>query len=274
MNVLAIGASRNIGYYSSLRLLAAECTVTFMLRSPSVFDSDEAIQSHIKSGKAHLSKGDALVQSDMKRAWDEASTHGNVDLLLFTVGATQASFNLFKGFVISPANLVTQALLNILCTMPTQDSPPKSIIISSAGFNHSSYAALPLLMKPLYAYLLKGPLKDKMGAERAIAHCTGWNWDTEHDGEPSDEIMGQGWTERKGLPAKGTLKNVLVIRPVMLTDGECKAEKKENTAGYRVKAGDIAGGWTVSRKDVAHFVANAALNRWDEFSDKCISIAY
>ncbi|KAF9060958.1 hypothetical protein BDP27DRAFT_1338893 [Rhodocollybia butyracea] len=273
MNVLAIGASRNIGYYSSLRLLEAGCTVTFMLRSPSVFDSDEAIQSHIKSGKAHLFKGDALVQSDVKHAWDEASAHGNIDLLLFTVGGTP-SFDLCKGFVISPANLVTQALLNTLCTMPTQDSPPKFIAISSTGLSHASHAALPLPMKPFYAYLLKVPHKDKMGAERAIAHCTGWNWDTEHDGEPSDEIMGQGWTERKSLPAKGTLKNVLIIRPALLTDGECKAEKKENTAGYRVKAGDIAGGWTVSRKDVAHFVANAALNRWDEFSDKCISIAY
>lgn len=57
-----------------------------MLRSPAVFDSDATIQSYVKSGKAHLLKGDALVENDVKHAWDEASTRGPVDLLLFSVG--------------------------------------------------------------------------------------------------------------------------------------------------------------------------------------------
>lgn len=270
MNVLAIGASRNIGYYASLRLLAAGCTVTFMLRKPSVFDSDETIQSHIKSGKAHLLKGDAMVQSEVKHAWDQASTHGNVDLLLFTVGGLPG-FSLTKGVYQSPANLVTESLLNALCTMPTQISPPKLIVLSSTGITHASHAALPLPFKPLYGLFLASPHKDKFGVERAIAHCAGWKWD---DGEPSDEIIGKGWLQREGLPTKGTLKDALLIKAALLTDGECKAEKGGGKPAYRVKEGQLSGAWTVSRKDVAHFVTDAVLNRWNEFSDKCVTIAY
>lgn len=57
-----------------------------MLRSPAIFDSDSTIQSYVESGKAHLLKGDALVEDDVKRAWDEALTHGPVDFLLSSVG--------------------------------------------------------------------------------------------------------------------------------------------------------------------------------------------
>ncbi|KAE9394886.1 hypothetical protein BT96DRAFT_998115 [Gymnopus androsaceus JB14] len=271
MNVLAIGASKNIGYYSVLRLLDAKCNVTFMLRSPSVFDSDEIIQSYVRSGQAHLIKGNALVESDMKRAWDEALTHGVVDLVFSSIGASlkDSSFSLRKGIIISPANLVTQAVLNILCTMPTQSPKPKIVTISSGGLTHSGHAALPLLLKPLYA-TMGIPHKDKLGAERAIAYCAGWKWDTETDG-PGDDFMGEGWMEREGLPAAGTLKGVLVIRPAFLTDGDCRADSKKDA--YKVQEEEI-GGWTVSRKDVAHFVADAVLNRWNEFSDKIVNIGY
>lgn len=60
--------------------------MTFLLRSPSTFDADEQIQKYVRSGKAHLVKGDALVKADVQCAWDEAQKHGPVDLLLFTVG--------------------------------------------------------------------------------------------------------------------------------------------------------------------------------------------
>ncbi|KAJ3937581.1 MAG: hypothetical protein NXY57DRAFT_365338 [Lentinula lateritia] len=271
MNVFAIGASRNIGYYSSLRLLDAGCNITFLLRSPSVFDTDESIQSYVRSGKAHLVKGDALVQSDVQHAWDEALTHGAVDLVLFTVGGLP-SFKLSKGFVVSPSNLVTQSLLNVLCTMPSQQPKPRLITISSTGLTHSSFALIPFILKPLYA-LLSVPHKDKVGAERVIAHCAGWKWEVDSDEEPGDDILGERWLERDGLPAAGSFKNVLVIRPSLLTDGDCKAEKGGKKNAYRVKEGDFSA-WTVSRKDVGHFVADAVLNRWSEFENKLVTIGY
>ncbi|ESK96575.1 hypothetical protein Moror_6795 [Moniliophthora roreri MCA 2997] len=269
MNVLSIGGSRNIGYFSAIRLLDAGCTVTFLLRNTSVFDQDQTISKYVASGKAHLIKGDALVQSDVNRGWQNAAKHGSVDLLLFTVGGTPKC-TISKGFVITPHNLVTQSLLNTFTTMPS--SPRlKVIVISSTGLTRTSHASLPLLLKPFYAHFLAMPHKDKVGVERIVHRCTGWPWNAE-DGEPDEDILGPSWTEIPGLPQPGSLKNVLVIRPAFLTDGECKAEM-EGKDGYRVSEGEI-GAWTVSRKDVAHFVANAALHKWDQYANKCISIAY
>lgn len=64
----------------------AGATVTFLLRSPATFDGDEDIQKHVKSGKARLLKGDALVEEDVRNAWNEATKESPVDLVIFTVG--------------------------------------------------------------------------------------------------------------------------------------------------------------------------------------------
>ncbi|KAF8969585.1 hypothetical protein BDZ97DRAFT_1653517 [Flammula alnicola] len=273
LNVLSIGGSRNIGYFSSVRFLESGATVTFLLRSPATFDSNETIQKYVKSGKARLLKGDALVKEDVQRSWNEAAKDAPVDLLLFSVGGTP-KFSITQGAVITPANLVTESLFNVLTTMPRTTPQPRIITISSTGVTPTSHAALPLLLKPLYGYLLAIPHKDKVGAERLISYCTGWPWDTKNDGEPGEDIMGSNWTERQGLPAAGSLKRVLVVRPALLTDGECLAEKPgKKGAPYRVSEQEL-GGWTVSRKDVAHFVADAVLTRWDEFENKRVSIAY
>jgi len=182
--------------------------------------------------------------------------------------------------VISPANLVTQSTLNVLCTMPQSDPQPKIITVTTRGVTRSSHAALPLLLKPLYSYLLGPAIEDKLGAERAIAYSAGWEWDAKDAGEPGEDIMGPGdWKKREGLPAPGVLKRVLIVHGAIFTDGECIAEKPKGKGkdkrgvGYRVSEREL-GGWTISRKDVAHFIVDAALNRWDEFEQKRVNIAY
>lgn len=60
--------------------------MTFLLRSPAVFDGDENIQKHVKDDRVCLLKGDGLVKEDVQRAWDEAGKAGPVDVLLFSVG--------------------------------------------------------------------------------------------------------------------------------------------------------------------------------------------
>ena len=159
--------------------------------------------------------------------------------------------------------------------MPKTDPQPRIIAISSTGVTHTSNAALPLLLRPMYGYLLAEPHKDKMGLERLVSYCAGWPWDVKEDGEPGEDIMGsQNWMNDPELPAAGSLKKVLVIRPAFLTDGECKADKVEDSKpGYRVSATDFSG-WTVSRKDVAHFVVQAAFTRWMEFENRCVTVAY
>ena len=95
MKILALGASRNIGYHASLRLLERGDTVTFLLRSTEAFEKDPAIIPHIGTGKARLIQGDAMKEEDVKRAWASAclatsgsspSDEGQVDLLLITIG--------------------------------------------------------------------------------------------------------------------------------------------------------------------------------------------
>jgi hypothetical protein len=176
-----------------------------------------------------------------------------------------------KGAIVTPENLVTQCLMNVLTTMPSP-YPPKIVTISSMGLTRTAHNELPLLLKPMYNYLLALPHKDKVGAERIAFHCAGWQWNSKDD-EPEEQILSSGWTDTEGLPPRGSLADhLLVVRPALLTDGDCKAEK-ENKKGYRVGE-KIMGGWTVSRKDVAHFIFDAVSNSWDEYRDKCVSIAY
>ncbi|KZP18288.1 hypothetical protein FIBSPDRAFT_893628 [Athelia psychrophila] len=280
---LSIGGSRNIGYHSAVRILAKGGTVTFLLRNPTCFDADVNIQGYVASGRARLVKGDALVRADVSHAWAEAAKgegEQRVDVLLFTVGATAGKFSLTKGFLILPPNLVTQSLLTTLSTIPDQTTPPKIITISSTGLTKSSHASLPLPLKPLYSWFLAGPHEDKVGAEKVVAYCSGRAWDKE-DGDAGADIMGAGWDSEEGVEGlpRGTLQDIVVVRPALLMNGACKADdastRKHGKArdAYKVKEGDI-GGWTVSRKDVAHFLVEGVLGDWARWKGKCVSIGY
>lgn len=296
LNILAIGASRNIGYHVSLKLLRTGATVTYLLRNPSIFDNDSSIQPFISSGQARIVKGDGLVKEDLTRVWAEAISRtddGHVDYLLFTLGGTP-KFSATKGFVFNPPNLVTLSLLNTFSTLPPSlTSTLKCIIISSAGLTPASHASIPTLLKPLYTYILdSGPHIDKIGAERVLHHLVpGWSWTATSgdDKDPSTALLPTDWQNMEGLPKEGELKHVVVIRPSLLTDGESKAEKyaekekkhpekvekmrKKGKVPYRVSAEEELGGYNVSRKDVAHFVVELMLKRWDEFGNKVVNIS-
>ena len=186
-------------------------------------------------------------------------------------------FEITKGFTVFPPNLVTQCLINALSTIPTNFPRPKIITLSSTGLTKTSHSSLPVLLKPLYAALLGPPHKDKIGSERVIAHCAGWSWT---GGEVKEHILGKGDEWKEGLPESGTLKSVVVLRPALLTDGDSKADKLagkdkkgKGKLPYRVKEGDI-GGYTISRKDVAHFVVEGLLADWKKWEGKCLDIAY
>jgi hypothetical protein len=183
-------------------------------------------------------------------------------------------FHPIKGFVgMSPANLVTQCLLNVLCVMPKTNPLMKVIVLSASGVSPSSRSQVPFLLRTLlYGYLIKQPLADKLGTERVIYHCAGWNWNPK-DGEPKEDILAKGWQETDGLPTSGQLKNAMVVRPALLTDGECVADSEKAGRPYRAGEGEVKG-WTISSKDVAHFIFDAATAHWDEYGNKQVSIAY
>lgn len=69
-------------------------TVTYLLRSPSVFKDDAQMQEYIKSGKALLVQGDALKKEDVAHGWETAqgaSPTSQVDLVLFGVGKSTST---------------------------------------------------------------------------------------------------------------------------------------------------------------------------------------
>jgi len=230
-----------------------------------VFAHDETIQKYITSGKAFIVQGDAMKAEDVQRAFEKASVDGPIDICLFTVGGT-GSFKISKGVVLDSPTLCTTSMLNVLAAMP-RDPLPKLILVSSIGLNKASYKSLPLLLKPMYGYVIEGPLADKLGMERAVARAAGWEW---KDEQPPAGILPGDWEAR--LPDVGFEKHVLVVRPTMLTDGKCKADKGGNAA-YRVSKQEL-GSYTVSRRDVAHFIVEQALKDWEKYEGSIINVGY
>ncbi|KAI0347576.1 hypothetical protein BDW22DRAFT_670 [Trametopsis cervina] len=286
MNVYALGASKNIGYYATLRLLAKGATVTFLLRSPNVFKDDASMQPFITSGHARIVQGDALKAEDVAKGWQAALSDPQmprVDLVLFTIGAAPAGFSITRGGLISPADICSHALLNVLRTLPSSlrsdlSVQPRIIILSSIGIGKESHTNLPFLYKPLYSWLLAQPHEDKFGIERILARCAGQPWT---DREPSEEVLPPSWQTEEGTPDEGSLKRVLVIRAALLHDGACKgdaaSESNAKKPPYRVgEEKDMKGhnGYFVSRRDVAHFIVEDALPNWDKWEGKSVCIAY
>lgn len=115
---------------------------------------------------------------------------------------------------------------------------------------------------------------DKLGMERVLAHCAGWSW---RDPEPLPDVLPADWARVESTQGEGALKRVLFIRGAMYTDGECKGDAQQTggKAPYRVGEGDLKNnGYTISRKDMAHFVVEGALADWDRWENKVVSIAY
>lgn len=105
--------------------------------------------------------------------------------------------------------------------------------------------------------------KDKAGLERVLAHVSGRAW---NDPEPDVDIVGERWAEQEGTPAYGTLPDVVVVRPPLLTDGEAAGK-------YRLGEGG-KGYYTVSRRDVAHFIVEDLLKEsWAKWKGECVAIA-
>lgn len=180
-------------------------------------------------------------------------------------------FSITKGFLITPPDLCTRCLLVVLRVIRSSSSTPKIILLSSTGITHVSHKALPLLYKPLYSTALAAAHDDKRGMERLVYHVSGWEWDEAHDSVPHS-ILPADW--KSGVEG-GWMTSALLINAALLTDGDCKADNVENgNAPYRVQEGELKGAYTVSRRDVAHFIVERALKEWDAWGNKHVTITY
>lgn len=174
-----------------------------------------------------------------------------------------------------PPNLVTNSLFNILSTFPSQSqpTPPKVITVSSIGLTPVEHRELPLLLKPLYSSLLAAPHDDKLGSERVALEAAGLKWPPSFP-EPKESLMPQGWKE--ALHTSGvTFPEMTIIKPALLTDGGCKGDKAMvGKLGYQVSEHVIGNGYTISRQDIAHFIAEVLLQNWAKWGGKTLNIAY
>ena len=159
-------------------------------------------------------------------------------------------------------------MLNVLETLPA--SQPKIITISSTGVTAAARKALPFFLWVLYGYLIPQPHRDKRGAEQIYAHIAGFSWDTKDNVGP--DILEENWTAR--VPPQGQYKNLVIIRPAMLTDGPSLADKHPEKEAYRVQDDDVSGAYTISRRDVSHFLVEKVVKHWDSWSGRRVSIAY
>ncbi|QRV80487.1 NAD(P)H-binding family protein [Ceratobasidium sp. AG-Ba] len=252
MRILLFGASRNIGYAAAKRLLAQGHTCTFLLRRPEAMESGASMAAYIKEGKAKLVHGDGLVEADVQRAWDTAKSDGEVDIVIYSIGA-EGSLSLLKGVVITPHDITARGMAVLLSVIQSSTTPatrPKLVTVTVNASEPRTYSLLPILIKFLYSWVIRMPVADKAEQEKNIKRATG------QDGS------GQGW-----MPAE----NVTIVRPAILTDGECVGDKKAD--GYRT-GDELPNVWTISRADVAHFIAEKVLTDWGKWGGKAWAIGY
>ena len=147
-------------------------------------------------------------------------------------------------------------------------------MVTSNGITAASHASLPFALRPLYAYLVASPHLDKLGAERVLARSAGLPWAEEDVVEKA--VLPDGWEGTEGLPDVGDLKKVVIVRPALLTDGDCRADSaKDGKAPYRVQIdGNLKNAYRVSRKDIAHFIVDDAIPHWEKYEGKGVCVSY
>ncbi|CAE6472770.1 unnamed protein product [Rhizoctonia solani] len=253
MRVLLLGASRNVGYFLTQRLVARGHTCTLLLRNPDAMESDPTMADFVRGGQVKLVRGDGLDREDIQRAWDATKSNGDVDAVYFGIGG-YPKFSITQGFVLTPADLTTRSvevLLSVIQSSTTPDTRPKLVVITSNGLDKRTHALLPLPLKPIYKYVLRTAHEDKIGLERNVQNAAG-----------RDGGVDGGWLGSQ---------NLVVVRPAIFTDGECLGNQKADA--YRVGE-ELSSAWSISRADVAHFLAEKVLAGWDKWAGRSWVIAY
>ena len=108
--------------------------------------------------------------------------------------------------------------------------------------------------------MLDQPHADKAGVEQVAAYSVGRDW---QEPDATGLVLPEGWRERLG-DHPGWLKSIVVVRPALLTNGP-------ETAKYRVLD---SSSYTVSRRDVAHFIVRKVISEWSTYEGKAVTVAY
>lgn len=87
--------------------------------------------------------------------------------------------------------------------------------------------------------------------------------------EPHTTNLSGGWLDPK---------HALIIRPAVLMRRRCRGDDTGSSIPYRIQEEftirDRGGGWTISKRDVAHFIVEKALDEWSAWGGRRVRIAY
>ncbi|KAG8992126.1 hypothetical protein FRB90_001081 [Tulasnella sp. 427] len=182
-------------------------------------------------------------------------------------GGTSPQFSLTKGFYMTPANLCTISFLNTLSAYPSSQPKPRIIALSSIGVTAASHAKTALPVRVFFK-MITVPHLDKLGVHRIAAFASGRQWPAENNkllGDPND-LLPQDW-QTKVVEGSWGPDNVTVIQAALLTDGV-------ETKKYRTGENELTGLYTISRRDVAHFITDDLLKNWSNYQGGELSVGY
>ncbi|KAE8212565.1 hypothetical protein CF319_g5481 [Tilletia indica] len=222
------------------------------------YEFDTASKDPTSKNKLHIFVGDALKSESVQELFNTAGH--DIDVIFFSLGGTLTFHsNPFKVPDLNPPSICEKGTDILLETLSAhhQVTPPKLVVISSNGLGKDGHSKLPFGLKTMYGWMLANPHADKEKMEKALHYNAGLpSVDFNPDGE---------------APATGALlKNLIIVRPALLTDGPV-------TAKYRSGEGYIRKAYSIRRADVGHFIYVQCLSRGadnGQWHNKSVSIAY
>jgi len=211
------GSTGGSGKAALNELLHAGHQIRVLVRTPTNLVLDE--ESEAKKENLTIVQGDVRDLEKVKEVLE------GTDVVISAIGSAVSFSGRFYWPKLADSTVCAEGINTIITAISQVAHPPQRLIsVSTTGL--SVTRDVPLLLVPLYHWLLAEPHVDKAKMEKAII-----NAETE-----------------------GVIKEFIIVRAALLTDGP-KTEK------YRTGEGLL--GYTVSRQDVGHFVAqNIESKEW------------
>ncbi|KAL8718301.1 MAG: hypothetical protein Q9225_004543 [Loekoesia sp. 1 TL-2023] len=144
-----------------------------------------------------------------------------------------------------------RTILDALRSLPSSSPKPVLVALSTTGIS-SRARDVPILMMPLYHWLLAVPHKGKMEMEASLL------------AEVAKPVR-----ER-------AIENFVIVRPSLLTDGTRLGSEKVRVGEEIGDAANPAVGYTISRADVGGWIFDELLDGKgrDKYGGKMVSITY
>lgn len=192
-----------------------------------------------------------------------------VDIIVSGIGGTpKLTWSIYPVTLTDPTicETATASIISTLrnlanegITTTSQGKKPVLITISTTGISDRK-RDVPILLYPLYHWLLSVPHVDKKKMEQLIVKAS--------DGTPN-----------------AALRDFILVRPTLLSDGaeqgvaKVRAGWESYGADTREKAQGNKGpgpqlGWTIGREDVGGWIFEEGIKNTEKWEGKCVSLTY